>query len=123
MKKNGKKFVVCIALFFVVAAALGAQQKYALVIGNGAYTSVAKLKNPVNDANDMKAALESIGFTVQVLINANLDQMENAVLNLRKNLTRAPDAYGFFFYAGHGVQSQGDKYLIPIDADIKSENQ
>jgi hypothetical protein len=46
------------------AGLLGAQQKYALVIGNGTYTSVTKLNNPVNDANDMKAAGNALNLVV-----------------------------------------------------------
>src|SRR5260370_793985 len=30
-------------------------------------------------------------------------------------------AVGVFYYAGHGVQSKGRNYLIPVDADIQSE--
>ncbi|MDR1506662.1 MAG: caspase family protein, partial [Treponema sp.] len=40
----------------VSAGGLWARQKYALVIGNGNYTGVSRLKNPENDAADMKAA-------------------------------------------------------------------
>ncbi|MFP3090643.1 tetratricopeptide repeat protein [Treponema sp. TIM-1] len=98
------------------------QQKYALVIGNGAYTNVTKLNNPVNDARDMKTALESLGFTVDLVVNGALDQMESAATRLRSRLSAAQNSYGFFFYAGHAVQSGGENYLIPVDANIQSEN-
>lgn len=32
-----------------------------------------------------------------------------------------PYSVGLFYYAGHGVQSKGKNYLIPIEADIQSE--
>jgi len=96
--------------------------RYALVVGNAKYKNIGALKNPVNDATDMKAALESIGFKVDLITNANLEQMENAVVEFRRNLARVPDTYGFFFYAGHGVQSGGNNFLIPVDANIQSEN-
>jgi formylglycine-generating enzyme required for sulfatase activity len=102
--------------------ALHAQQKYALVIGNGAYTTVTRLNNPVNDANDMAEVLRSLGFQVDLLLNSRLDQMEDAAIRLKNRLSVNANAYGFFFYAGHGVQSSGDNYLIPVDADIKSES-
>jgi tetratricopeptide (TPR) repeat protein len=98
------------------------QQKFALVIGNGAYTNVAKLNNPVNDARDMKAALESLGFTVDLVVNGAQEQMESAATRLRSRLSAERNSYGFFFYAGHGVQSGGENYLIPVDANIQSEN-
>jgi len=96
--------------------------KYALVIGNGAYTGLARLTNPVNDANDMSAALEELGFTVDKILNGSLDQMEAAIMRLKNRLSVSSSSYGFFFYAGHGVQSGGENYLIPADANIPGEN-
>jgi hypothetical protein len=98
------------------------RQKYALVIGNGAYANVTRLNNPVNDARDMKAALEGLGFTVDLVVNGALDQMESAATRLRGRLSAERNCYGFFFYAGHAVQSGGENYLIPVDANIQSEN-
>jgi len=116
-----KKMLLILLLFVCVFAY--AQQKYALVIGNEDYVGISKLRNPVNDANDMAETLKSLGFTVETVINGNLDQMETAAMNLRHRLSASRDSYGFFFYAGHGVQSSGDNYLIPVDAsNILSEN-
>jgi hypothetical protein len=97
------------------------QQKYALVIGNAEYTSVVKLRNPVNDAVDMKATLEELGFTVDLVRNGNLSQMVNAAVRLGDNLRKSKDSYGFFYYSGHGVQAGGENYLIPVDAGIPNE--
>ena len=97
-------------------------QKYALVIGNGNYTGISKLSNPVNDANDMEAVLKSLGFTVDKVLNGNLDQMENSIMQLRNRLSVTKNSYGFFFYAGHGVASNGENYLIPVDSSIQSES-
>ena len=114
-----------LVMLLVIAAALHAQTasppKYALVIGNGAYTGMSKLINPVNDANDVAAALTELGFSVEKILNGSIDQMENAVLRLKNKLTTSREAYGFFFYAGHGVQSGGINYLLPVDANIPSE--
>ena len=63
-----------------------APQKFALVIGNGAYTNITRLNNPVNDANDMAAALQGLGFTVEKVLNGSLSQMENGIVNLKKRL-------------------------------------
>jgi len=102
---------------------VSAPQKFALVIGNGNYTGISRLNNPVNDANDMETALKGLGFTVEKVLNGNLDQMENAASNLVRRLGASKYIYGFFFYAGHGVQSGGDNYLIPVDAgNIQTEN-
>jgi uncharacterized caspase-like protein len=70
-----KKAVLLITVL-LIGSTVWAQQKYALVIGNGAYTNITKLNNPVNDANDVAAALQGLGFTVDKVLNASLDQME-----------------------------------------------
>ena len=115
-----KLFVV---LFIAAAAGVFAQQKYALVIGNGAYSSgLSRLNNPMNDANDMAAELQRLGFTVDKVLDGNLDQMESAIIRLKNRLSISKNSYGFFFYAGHGVQSGGVNYLIPVGASIPSEN-
>ena len=114
-------------LFFLLPAILFAQEsnheppKYALVIGNGAYRNLGRLANPVNDANDMAAVLEYLGFTVDRVLNGSLEQMESAVTRLKDRLKESDDAYGFFFFAGHGVQLGGENYLIPVNANIPSE--
>ncbi|GHV46938.1 hypothetical protein AGMMS49546_35880 [Spirochaetia bacterium] len=118
-----KKFVLITLALLLPLFALQGQNKYALVIGNGAYTNVPRLSNPTNDAADMKGVLEGLGFSVDIVQNGSLEQMENALIRLKNRLEQQPEnSYGFFFYAGHGVQSDGNNYLIPVDADIKSES-
>ena len=117
-----KKAAVFLLVLFM-GVALFAQQKHALVIGNSTYTGISRLGNPVNDANDMEAALKGLGFTVEKVLNGNLDQMETAVMNLVERLKVSQNSYGFFYYAGHGVQAGGSNYLIPVTAsNILSEN-
>jgi uncharacterized caspase-like protein len=70
----------------------------------------------------MNETLRSLGFQVDLLLNSSLDQMEDAVVRLKNRLSVNANSYGFFFYAGHGVQSGGDNYLIPVNADIKAES-
>ncbi|MDR1031420.1 MAG: caspase family protein, partial [Treponema sp.] len=118
MKKMGLLWLLVV----LGVSSLGAQQKYALVIGNGAYTGITRLNNPVNDARDMEAALKNLGWTVDLVLNGNLDQMEGAAIRLKNRLAASRNSYGFLFYAGHGVQSGGVNYLIPVDATIQSEN-
>ncbi|GHV74348.1 hypothetical protein AGMMS49940_16500 [Spirochaetia bacterium] len=122
----GRQYSVKCAIFGVVFMILpflaNAQAKYALVIGNGAYTEGAPLKNAVNDANDITAALQGLGFTVDKLLNASLNQMEDAAVRLKNRLSVSTDSYGFFFYAGHGVQADGINYLLPVDARIPEKS-
>jgi Flp pilus assembly protein TadD len=127
---KGRKSIMrklLVVLFVVASAGVFAQQnanpqKYALVIGNGAYTGLGRLNNPVNDANDMTAALQGLGFTVDKVLDGDLDKMESAITRLKNRLSVSKNSYGFFFYAGHGVQSDGVNYLIPVGASIPSAN-
>jgi hypothetical protein len=118
-----KKALFCI-LILIIGLPLFTQQKHALVIGNSSYVGISQLRNPVNDANDMETALRALGFTVEKVLNGSLSEMENAVLNLRRRLSGSRNSYGFFFFAGHGVESGGQNFLIPVQADnIRSESQ
>jgi WD40 repeat protein len=116
-----KKFGLILLFFALTLYSVAAQQKYALVIGNGAYTGITRLNNPVNDATDISAALRGLGFTVDLMTNAGRVQMEEAVTRLKNRLSAERGSYGLFYYAGHGVQSGGENYLIPVDANIPSE--
>jgi len=90
--------------------------RIALVIGNGAYTGAPALKNPPNDAREMAATLKTLGFEVTSGINVNQREMKRLIREFGQKL-RAGGS-GLFYYAGHGVQSSGRNYLIPVDADI-----
>ena len=105
-----------------LAGSYTSEHKYALVIGNSNYVGMSPLANPVNDASDISAVLEHLGFTVDKVLNGSLEQMEDAVMRLKDRLSAAENSYGFFFYAGHGVQSGGENYLIPVNANIPNEN-
>jgi hypothetical protein len=96
-----------------------ASKRLALVIGNGAYTNAPPLKNPPNDARDMAATLKALGFDVSSGINANQREMKRLIREFGMKLKAGGS--GLFYYAGHGVQSKGRNYLIPIDANIQSE--
>ena len=119
------RYIALLALILLPALVFAQNagiSKYALVIGNGNYTNLTKLTNPVNDANDMAATLAGMGFTVDKILDGSLDQMETSIMKLKNRLSVTPNSYGFFFYAGHGVQSGGENYLIPADANIPGEN-
>jgi hypothetical protein len=96
-----------------------AGKRIALVIGNGAYTKAPPLKNPPNDARDMAATLRALGFDVTHGINVNQRDMKRLIREFGQKLKTGGS--GLFYYAGHGVQSKGRNYLIPVDADIQSE--
>ncbi len=115
-------FMVSISTTGVFAQPASSRQQYALVVGNSRYSDIVSLKNPVNDAADIAATLKSIGFEVTTLLDADLNQLENAVVKFGSQLSSSQNSIGFFFYAGHGVQSEGNNYLIPVDARIQAED-
>jgi len=96
----------------------GGESRVALVIGNSAYKD-GPLKNPVNDATDMAAQLRSLGFAVDLHTDASRTDMKAALRRFSQTLREG--GVGLFYYAGHGVQSRGRNFLIPVDASIKSE--
>ena len=124
MQKAMYRKIFAIAVFLACAITLGAQMqdRYALVIGNGSYAELGELKNARNDATDMAAALKDLGFEVTSLIDADLIAMENAVSRFSRQLSTSPNTMGLFYFAGHGVQSNGMNYLIPTDARIPEES-
>jgi formylglycine-generating enzyme required for sulfatase activity/uncharacterized caspase-like protein len=93
-------------------------KRIALVIGNSAYKD-SPLKNPVNDARDMAAALRKLGFDVIEKTDANQKDMNRAIAQFGEKLRS--DTVALFFYAGHGIQVRGKNYIIPVDAQVTSE--
>ena len=109
-------------LLLASAGAAWAEKRIALIIGNSAYETISALDNPKNDADLMREALEDVGFEVIVAKDASFSDMRRAIRKFgRKLRSSGKDAVGLFYYAGHGVQSQGANYLIPIGAQIESD--
>ena len=100
-----------------MAAPAAPKHWVALVIGNANYKHGGRLANPVNDASDFAAVLRKLGF--DVIEGRDLDKrgMEEKIAQFARRLDKA--SIGLFFYAGHGMQVNGDNWLIPIDARIE----
>ncbi|MEK6591639.1 MAG: caspase family protein [Pseudomonadota bacterium] len=107
-------------LAFISFSVPAAEQRVALVIGNNAYPA-APLKNPVNDARAMAKSLNKLGF--EVILRTNLDQ-KGMVEVLREFGARLREGgVALFYYSGHGMQVKGRNYLIPVNSDIRSEDE
>ena len=96
-----------------------ADKRVAFVVGNGAYKNVPQLPNPVVDAKSMSKVLRSVGFDVVEGVNLTRDKMTEKLLDFGKKAEGADVAV--FFYAGHGIAVNGTNYLLPVDADLRSE--
>nr|WP_245315648.1 caspase family protein [Bradyrhizobium neotropicale] len=97
-----------------------AEKRVALVIGNSAYKSVPRLANPVSDAGLIGGMFKRAGFdAVDVKQDLSGAEMRKA---LREFGTRARDAdVAVVYYAGHGMEVDGNNYLIPIDAALETD--
>jgi hypothetical protein len=96
-----------------------ADKRVAFVVGNGAYKNVPALPNPAVDAKSMAKLLRNVGFDVVEGSNLSRDKMTEKLLDFGKKAEGADVA--LFFYAGHGIAVNGTNYLLPVDADLKSE--
>ncbi|MCS3445838.1 MULTISPECIES: caspase family protein [Bradyrhizobium] len=114
---SGLAVAAALAGFAAPAAADG--KRVALVIGNGTYKSVPALSNPPNDAGDIAAALKRLGFAVTLITNAGFDEMRRGLIAFGRNAAGADMAAVYF--AGHGMEINGDNWLIPIDAELKRD--
>jgi hypothetical protein len=108
-----------VAGLLVSANVAKADKRVAFVVGNGAYKNVAPLPNPAVDARSMARVLRNVGFDVVEGANLTRDKMTERLLEFGKKAEGADVA--LFFYAGHGIAINGTNYLLPVDADIKSE--
>jgi hypothetical protein len=91
----------------------------ALVIGNASYRQVGTLANPTNDAEDIAAKLQSCGFSVVKKTDCTHKDMDKALKEFRASLAEADVA--LFFFAGHGMQIEGENYLAAVDTDAAEE--
>ena len=112
--------VVCL---FCWVGSVAAEPRVALVIGNSTYGGeIGNLANPANDAKLMAKTLRGIGFDVVEVENADQNAMKRAIVDFGNKLSDAgSDATGLFYYAGHGLQVQGENFLIPVKAHIERE--
>ncbi len=106
---------------YVVRAQVQGESRLALLIGNANYKS-SPLKNPVNDVRLMEAALTDAGFTIIKAENASRREMQRIVRDFGERLKQS-GGVGLFYFAGHGVQVKGANYLVPVDADIRAEDE
>ena len=92
-------------------------KRVALVIGNGEYQNAAPLHNPINDANSMSEVLKGLGFEVIYKKNLGYGSMSKAIRDFSYEIEDADIV--FVYYSGHGVQINGENYLIPVDAELR----
>ncbi len=111
-----------VVICWIAGGAARAEPRLALVIGNSDYQDVVALPNPAKDAEAMDGFLRKAGFDVTPANNLTQNQMRRDLRDFADKVAAAgPDAVALVYYAGHGVQIDGENYLIPVDASIKRE--
>lgn len=116
-----RNVVIAAGLLLGSHAAL-AENRVALVIGQSNYRSVVALPNPANDAKAMSQLLSDAGFEVLSAADLSQNEMRERVSDFAaKVAAKGPDTVALVFYAGHGLQIDGENFLIPVDIDPKRE--
>ena len=99
-----------------------AENRVALVIGQSNYRAVVPLPNPANDAKAVSQLLGDAGFEVLTAGDLSQNEMREKISDFAaKVAAKGPDTIALVFYAGHGLQIDGENFLVPIDVDPKRE--
>ncbi len=114
------RILLCLLLWLLCGNAFAAEQRVALVIGNAAYR-FDPLDNPVNDARLVAASLKQAGFDVTLAENLDRRGLLGALRAFGERLN--DNSVAVLYYAGHGLQLRDRNYLIPVDAEIRSEDE
>src|SRR3984885_7722222 len=110
------------ASMVLAAGAAFAENRVALVIGQSAYRSVPALPNPANDAKAVTQMLTDSGFEVSTASDLSQSELRQQVSEFAgKGAAKGADTVALVFYAGHGLQIDGENYLVPVDVDPKRE--
>ncbi|MBV9287863.1 MAG: caspase family protein, partial [Hyphomicrobiales bacterium] len=105
-------------LAWPAAAQQGQEKRIALVIGNAAY-SEAQLPTTANDAGLVAQQLQAAGFDVSGARDLDGDSLRRAFRDfIDKAREAGPDSVAMVYFAGYGLQFEGENYLVPVDAQI-----
>ncbi|QFS98291.1 Caspase domain protein [Labrenzia sp. THAF191b] len=108
----------CCLFLMATGLAQADENRFALVIGNSSYEKIGRLGNPGRDADLVAKSLEAVGFEVSVHFDLDEDGLGKVLDDLAD---RAPDLdVAVLYFAGHGIQKDGENFLIPVDAQLKS---
>jgi Caspase domain len=113
---------ILLSAFLACSSAANAESRLALVIGESAYRAVPSLPNPANDAKAMSKLLAESGFEVTTASDLSQKEFNQTVGDFTAAIAaKGPDTVALVFYAGHGLQIDGENYLVPVDVDPKRE--
>ena len=117
-------FVFCALLgFSVFGGKAAAENRVALVIGQSAYKSVPALANPANDAKLTADMLQAAGFDVKTALDLSQNEMRQVIGEFAARIAgKGADTVALLYYGGHGLQIDGENYLVPVDVTLERES-
>src|SRR5215470_18004209 len=96
-----------------------AQSRIALIVGNSHYQNAPALPSTSNDAGDIAQSFERLGFATTKLVDATYEDFRRAI---RRFNELAPNAdIAAIYFGGHGLEANGENWLLPVDADLRSD--
>lgn len=113
-------WLALLTALFLLAPTGAEARKVALVIGNSDYANTSRLANPVNDIKLIAASAHQAGFDdVTIAADLSVNDFQKTMRDFRGKADGAEVAMVYF--AGHGIEAQGKNWLIPTDAQLKSD--
>lgn len=114
--------VVALATMFSASLGAWAEERFALVIGNSNYQNVPALANPARDADAVSGLLQMAGFEVTKALDLSQKGLRRSLGDFTTRLAgKGRDTVVLVYFAGHGVQIDGENYLLPVDASVRKE--
>ena len=116
------KKAALLIFILLLGSVLWAQNRYALVIGNANYPRINdRLPNAINDTNDISAALRRLGYQVELKQNLQRLEMIREISAFITRLRSSRNSEGFFWYAGHAMEIDGENLLLPLDVNVEDD--
>jgi uncharacterized caspase-like protein len=107
-------------VFCLFASPASAEKRVALVIGMSKYQQVPQLANPARDADAMAALFKKAGFdVVQSQRDLGISDLRRVIREFSETARTAD--ISVVYYAGHGIEVDGNNYLVPADARLLSD--
>ncbi len=120
MRIRPYRFVLLMGLLLISMLGQATQTRLALVIGNAAHKNETPLANTLNDARDVSAKLKGLGFEVTKVENAGRRKLSRGDNQFLRQV-QGTNAVALVYYSGHGLQVNGQNYLVPVDTQLTDE--
>jgi uncharacterized caspase-like protein len=117
----GRSGPVLFAIAILAAVTPVQAKRIALVIGNDSYQHADPLGNARADARAVADALRATNFKVTLKQDVGLQAMKEALRTFKNEVAGGDEV--IFYYAGHGVQLEGNNYMVPVDTAGDSADQ